>query len=173
MRFRYLMYGAALLVSGCAFQDMSDLESYVEDVKSRSEAPIQAVPDVREPEIYIYSSSTEKRRDPFTPEKEEASAEVPVIGGLRPDETRPREELEAYPLDTLRMVGTWVSAEEEEWGLVKNKDGVIYRVQPGNYMGQNHGRITAVYDNRIELVEIVPDRVGGYVEQPAQLAIGE
>jgi len=152
---------------------MSDLEEYVQDVKSRSEAPIQPVPEIKQAEYYAYRAYDEGRRDPFTQEREEVADQVPVIGGIRPDETRPREELEAYSLDTLRMVGTWTGNNGGKWGLVKHKDGVIYRVQPGNYMGQNHGRVTSVFEDRIELVEIVPDRVGGYVEQPTQLAIGE
>jgi len=170
---RRVALGAVVLLAGCTYGGMSDLEAYVDEVTSRSEAPIQPVPEIRQAEFYAYRASAEGRRDPFTEEKEEVSDQVPVIGGIRPDETRPREELEAFSLDTLRMVGTWTGNDGSKWGLVKHKDGVIYRVQPGNYMGQNHGHVTAVYEDRIELVEIVPDRVGGYVEQPTQLAIGE
>lgn len=171
---RLMMVLAVLaLGTGCVSRDMDDLRAYADEVKSRGEAPIQPVPEIKPAEFYAYRSAELQLRDPFTPEKEEETAQVPVLGGVRPDEFRPREELEAFSLDTLRMVGTWTGAAGEKWGLVKNKDGVVYRVQPGNYMGRNHGRITAVYEDRIELVEIVPDRVGGYIEQPAQLAVGE
>ena len=106
-----------------------------------------------------------------TPAVEEEEPAARNDSGIRPDKLRRREELELFSLDTLRMVGTL--ERDERWALVKNKQGVIYRVKPGNYMGKNHGRITAIYDDRIELVEIVPDRAGGYIERPAQLAIGE
>jgi len=166
-----LTVGLCVLLGGCIGQDMGDLERYVSEVKSRGEAPIDPIPEIVQPETYVYRSGGLELRDPFTPEVEEEPIATDP-GGVRPDELRAKEELEAFSLDTLRMVGIF-ERDEERWALVQNKQGVIYRVKPGNYMGHNHGRITDVYEDRIELVEIVPDRAGGYVEQPAKLAIGE
>jgi type IV pilus assembly protein PilP len=56
-------------------------------------------------------------------------------------------------------------------GLVLAPDRVTYRVQPGNYLGQNDGRITAVYEDRIEMVELVPDGAGGWLERQAKIAL--
>ena len=170
---RLLLVLLVLMSSGCVSRDMDDLHAYAEEVNSRGEAPLEPIPEFKPAEYYAYQSAELQVRDPFTPEKEEDIERAPVIGGIRPDEFRPREELEAYSLDTLRMVGTWTGSHGVKWGLVKNKDGVVYRVLPGNYMGRNDGRITSVHEDRIELVEIVPDRVGGYIEQPTQLALGE
>lgn len=169
---RSLVLGVAVLMTGCGGGDMTDLESYVQEVRNRSEAPIEPIPEIREPEIYAYRSQEAGLRDPFTPELPKEEQAQTAGSGIRPDELRRKEELEAFPLDTLRMVGIF-EREGERWALVQNKEGVIYRVKPGNYLGQNHGRITAISEDRIDLVEIVPDRAGGYVEEPAQLAIGE
>src|SRR3546814_10764499 len=54
-------------------------------------------------------------------------------------------------------------------GLVVAPDKVVYRIQPGVYMGQNDGRVTAVHEDRIELVELVPDGAGGWLERPASV----
>jgi len=172
MNVRRMAFGLCFVLTGCIGQDMADLHSYVEEVKSRGEAPIEPVPEIRQPETYVYRSSELGLRDPFTPEVEEETPVAAAPGGVAPDDLRPKEELEAFSLDTLRMVGT-LQREEARWALVQNKQGVIYRVKPGNFMGQNHGRITGVFEDRVELVEIVPDRAGGYVEQSATLAIGE
>ena len=170
---RAWVVSVACLLAGCSGGDMGDLRQYVAQVRARSEAPIEAVPEFRQPEIYAYRSRVEDRRDPFTPVVQRTEpAQEAAPGGIRPDTLRRREELEAFSLDTLRMVGT-LEREDTRWGLMQNKEGVIYRVKPGNYMGQNHGRITAVEADRIELTEIVPDRAGGYIEQPTTVALGE
>ncbi len=167
---RLCVLGSVLILVGCS-SGMSDLEQYVEEVRERTEAPIEPMPEIRQPELYAYRSRAEGLRDPFTPAVEEEEPVTTTDNGIRPDALRRKEELESFSLDTLRMVGTL--EQDDQWALVKNKQGVIYRVKPGNYMGRNHGRISAIYDDRIELVEIVPDRAGGYTERPAQLSIGE
>ena len=85
---------------------------------------------------------------------------------------RPQEELEAFPLDSLRMMGM-VKQGEILTGLVRNGEGVIFPVKVGNYIGQNHGQITRILEDRIELTEIVPDTRGGYRERQASLALVE
>ncbi|MEJ2159987.1 MAG: pilus assembly protein PilP [Chromatiales bacterium] len=106
---------------------------------------------------------------PFTPYR--PGADQPG-GGPRPDASRPKDFLERYPLDTLRMVGS-IAREGSLYGLVQDPDGLIHRILPGNYLGQNDGRVTDISDGEIALVEIVPDGVGGYVERPAGLALSE
>jgi type IV pilus assembly protein PilP len=97
--------------------------------------------------------------------------ETVVESGLSPDFNRRKEELELYPLDSLRMVGT-LEQEGVTWGLVQTKDGTIHRVASGNYMGQNHGRVVHIAEDQIKLVELV--KIGSnYQEQEAALALGE
>jgi type IV pilus assembly protein PilP len=57
------------------------------------------------------------------------------------------------------------------FGLIQSKDGLVHKVQPGNYLGQNDGKITDITGSKISLIEIVPDGLGGYIERPASLAL--
>lgn len=92
--------------------------------------------------------------------------------GPRPDPNRRREELEGYPLDTLKMVGT-LEKQSHYWGLVQTKDRMIHRVELGNYLGENYGRILDIDEDRISLRELIQDGAGGYLERQASLALGE
>ena len=83
---------------------------------------------------------------------------------------RNREFLEGFSLDTLKMVGTF-KVGNNFYGLVQSKDGLVHKVQPGNYMGQNDGKVTEITGSKISLVEIIPDGLGGYIERPASLAL--
>lgn len=91
---------------------------------------------------------------------------------VRPDSKRNREFLEQFSLDTLKMVGT-LNLGGQNYGLVQTKDGLVHRVVPGNYMGQADGRINKISPSKIDLTEIVPDGLGGYIERPAALALTE
>jgi type IV pilus assembly protein PilP len=92
--------------------------------------------------------------------------------GIKPDFDRPSEPLEEYPLDSLRMVGTMQKG-QETWALILDKDGAIHRVQPGNYMGQNYGKITRVTESEVDLTEIIPDGLGGWMERQSSIALKE
>ncbi len=161
------------LASGCS-EDVSDLESYFAGVKARPSTAIEPLPEVKVVEPFVFNP--EGLRDPFRPVErieEPESIDIATGGGIRPDLTRPREELESYSLDTLRMVGT-VNLKTGLWGLVKATDGTIHRVQVGNYMGKNHGKIIQIVEDKIELMEIIPgNRPGTWLEQQASLALKE
>jgi type IV pilus assembly protein PilP len=70
------------------------------------------------------------------------------------------------------MVGTLKNS-EGDWALIQNKENVIFRVKPGNYMGTNHGQITRITEEQIDLTEIIPDRRGGFIERSATISLGE
>lgn len=159
-----------LLLAGCANTDMSDLQSFVEEVKSRPPSGIEPIPEVKQVIGFVYTAKN--RRDPFTRQEDETAATETVLdNGIRPDPNRRKEELESYALDSLRMVGT-LEQNEETWGLVKTADGTIHRVAPGNYMGQNDGKITRISEEKIELIELVPTG-SGFLEKEVAVALGE
>jgi type IV pilus assembly protein PilP len=85
---------------------------------------------------------------------------------------RNREFLEQFSLDALKMVGT-LKLNGHNYGLVQVADGRVQRVLVGNHIGQNDGRITDIVPNRISVIELVPDGLGGYIERPAALALNE
>ena len=161
----------AVLLAGCA-GDMSDLEAWVQEVQSRQKGRIEPLPEVKPYESFTYAA--QDLRDPFTPPSEEAILPVLVGSGskVRPNLNRPREPLEEYPLDSLRMVGI-LELKGTRWALIKTPDDTIHRVRVGNYMGQNHGRITRITETQVDLIEIVPDGLGGWMERKAQVALTE
>jgi type IV pilus assembly protein PilP len=162
-----LMMGLA----GCGGGDMADLKTYVAEVKSRHKGAVEPLPEVKTVEPFTFIA--EDLRDPFVlDEKSQEPEEEKVESGIRPDTTRPREELESYELDSLRMVGT-VNQQGALWGLVRANDGTIHRVRNGNYMGKNYGKIINIKENLIELVEIFSDSPGAWHERKASLDLAE
>jgi type IV pilus assembly protein PilP len=157
---------AVLSLSGCS-SGMDELHKQVEEIKNRPGEPIEALPPIKPYEPFAYSASN--MRSPFVPT---APARSDLAAGVRPDVKRPREFLEQFPLDTMRMVGT-LQLQGRNYGLVQGKDGLVHRVLPGNFVGQNDGKIVGISPTKISIIEIVPDGLGGYIERPAALALTE
>jgi type IV pilus assembly protein PilP len=163
----------AVFLTGCGNDDFSDLNRYISEVKARPKEPIKPLPEIKVIEPFMFKP--EGLRDPFKPLEQPEQAEgadVSAGSGIKPDTTRRKEELEAFPLDGLRMVGT-VDMKSSLWGLIKASDGTVYRVKVGNYMGKNYGKIIRIVSDKIELMEIVPDKPGTWHEQPASIALTE
>ena len=161
-----------VLLSGCG-NDFSDLNQYILSVKAEPKGAIAPLPEIKVVESFMFNP--EGLRDPFKPlvqPEQDEVAEQATGGGIKPDFTRRKEELEAFPLDVLKMVGT-VNMNSNLWGLVKADDGTIHRVQVGNYIGKNHGKIIRISMDKIELMEIVPDKPGAWREQQTSLGIIE
>lgn len=161
---------AAGLLAGCN-EDMSELREYVSQVKERPGGELEPIPQMEPFESYAYPE--EPLRNPFEAlsfARPEQAEQAPPESGPSPDPTRPREALEAYPLDALGYVGT-LSRDQQLWALVQAPDGTIHRVQTGNYMGQNYGEITAIKPGAIELRELAQKANGRWVERRAEVAL--
>lgn len=146
---------------------MDQLQAQVAEIKNRPGERIEPLPEIKPYESFTYNAAS--LRSPFVPS---APARSDVANAVRPDARRSREFLEQFPLDTMQMVGT-LQLQGRNYGLVQGKDGLVHRVLPGNFMGQNDGRIISISSTRISLIEIVPDGLGGYIERPAALALNE
>lgn len=165
-KFIPLALAALVCLGGCS-DDLSELQQKVAEIKSRPGDRIDPLPEIKPYESFAYNASS--LRSPFVPS---APVRNDVANSIRPDVKRPREFLEQVPLDTLHMVGT-LDLKGRSYALVQGKDGLVHRIAPGNYMGQNDGRVLSITSTRISLIEIVPDGVGGYIERPAALALSE
>jgi type IV pilus assembly protein PilP len=164
---------AGLIITGCSGDKMSDLRSFIQAEKAKPGGRVEPIPEVKPFESFTYQAAG--RKSPFEPwglsaglSKKSGSTK----GGLHPDVNRRREALEAFPLDALKMVGTLVQ-KGIMWAIIKAPDGLVYRVTVNNYLGQNHGRITKISDEKVELVEIVPDGLGGWQERQANVVIAD
>ena len=156
------------LLSGCS-TDMGDLEKWVADKKAARVPFRDDLPVVKPYEPYRYSAKD--LRSPFRP-NESAVVKNPNASGVQPVANRNKQPLENYPLDSLRMVGS-LERQNTKFGLVQAPDGLIHRVQTGNYVGENDGQINAVSDSSIDLIEIVPDGLGGYIERDASIGLSD
>lgn len=146
--------------------DAPNLEKWVAEVKNRPAPPLEPLPVMQQFETFEYAS--QGLRDPFS----NAFSDQSGGSGPRPDPDRPKQTLEQFPLDSMDMVGT-LGRGTGLIALVMAPDKVTYRVRPGIYLGQNDGRVTAVLEDRIELVELVPDGAGGWLERPATVALAD
>ncbi len=169
------------LFAGCVNRDKTDLEDYVAGVLKRPGGQIEPLPPIRPYERYLYQSGEASARDPFrdvlndVPQKEMAA-------DRRNDKRQQRfmdemaahnsEELEAFEVDSLRMVGT-LQGDAALWAVVKDKTGTVHRVQVGNYLGRNFGKILTIQEDRIELREVVKDSEGRWEERQASLTLIE
>jgi type IV pilus assembly protein PilP len=159
------------LLTACSGRQ-DDLNRYIAEVKARPATPIPPIPPVRTYTPYVYEGLL--GRDPFRQSTSEGSDQVTQSGnssGPRPDLQRPREYLERFELDTLSMVGTF-SKESSEWALIRDPDGVIHRVAVGNYIGKNHGKISNISNNEVQLSEFIADGIGGWLVRDASVALG-
>ena len=148
--------------------DMEDLDQYIDEVKARPGGRIEPLPEITPYEVFNYVADEQGLRSPFVPDSQVVTNNPDI--GMRPDPERSREHLETFSLDTLRMVGT-LQLGNTNYGLVQTSDGLIHRVLPGNYVGQNDGRIVTVRDSEIKLVEIIANGIGGYMEREAALSL--
>lgn len=163
-----LLIPAAMLVLGGCSSEIDDLKQFVRDSDKGIARRVEPLPSVKPFEPFTYEGFD--LPDPFKPRKLAAPKEG-AAGGVSPDLNRRKEPLEAFPLESLKMVGT-LSQNKEMYALVK-ADKTLYRVRKGNYMGQNFGLITDVTETEIKLKEIVQDSAGDWTERQSVLPLLE
>lgn len=152
------------LATGCTESNYTDLEAFADETaqKFRPVSDTDASPPAASREPFAYAARD--LRSPFQPPsvlKPVSAAGQPMIA---PDFERPKGRLERFPLAQLRLVGD-LSGREVRVALVQDPDGMVHPVGVGEHMGIDFGRIVAVGDAGIELVEIVRD-AGGWMERP-------
>lgn len=166
--YRLPWFLAALLVSACS-PDTADLNEFIEQTRTKHVGSVEPLPLFQPYTNFIYSAN--ELRDPFEPAfliEDDSKTE----DTSRKKSQRPREPLEKFPLDTLRMVGI-LEQQNQLWGLVKDPQNIVHRVRVGDHAGQNDGEIIAISEEKIDIVEVVPDGMGGYVERNASLGVGD
>lgn len=168
----FLTIVSLLGLQGCSgSSDVGDLKQFTRSVLSKPRGRIEPIPVFKPYEYFSYSAAG--LRSPF---------DLPVVvdtslaiaqpsSNVRPDFDRPKEHLEQFPLADLSMVGTLTGLDGILWALIKDGDSSVIRVKEGYFMGQNHGNIISIGSNRLNLIEIVPNGLGGWVERPKTIAL--
>jgi len=153
-------------LAGCGGGGMEDLQAFVAETGKDMQGKIEPLPEVKVYEPFTYNAFD--LSDPFKPRKLSTGGG----GGMQPDLNRPKEPLEAYSLETLKMVGM-LSRQGVVHAVIKTPDNTIYHVRKGNYVGQNFGLITQIKDGEVTLREIVQDSAGDWSERTSTLLLQE
>ena len=170
---RYTALAAALLaLAGCGLDgNHSDLRQKMAAIKHKPKGQIEPIPTFTPYSPYIYSATA--LRSPFT--RPMLESEQRLVGrklDVAPDMNRQKELLERFNFDALSMVGT-LSRGGQLWALIDDSEGGIHRITVGNHLGKNHGRVVNASARQIDVLEIVPDGTGGWIERPRALTLEE
>ena len=168
-------FALALVLSACTSSGQDELQAWMQSERNNIKPSVQPIPAPTkfEPQAYVGERST----PPFSIEKLTnamiGSQSAPVVNAalIEPELKRRKQPLEAYPLDTMSMVGS-LNRDGQLVALVK-VDNLLYQVRPGSYLGQNYGRVTKISETEVVMREIVQDAGGEWTERPAALQLQE
>jgi type IV pilus assembly protein PilP len=159
--------GVSLVLAACGGESHQDLRAWMQEQGKGAKGKLDPLPQVKPYEPFAYNAFD--LPDPFKPRKIEP---IKSGGSLAPDLNRRKEPLEAFPLESLQMVGT-LQRGPMTFALVRTTDKDIYQVRIGNYLGQNFGVIIGISDNEIRLKELVQDGTGDWTERSSTLQLAE
>jgi type IV pilus assembly protein PilP len=171
MRAGVIILGVTLALAGCESGEHQDLKAELAGMTKGLAGRVDPLPVVKPYEPVAYAAF--ELPDPFGPAKIQLATRGAASqgGALAPDMNRPKEPLEAYPLESLKMVGM-LNRKGAVFGLVRSDAG-IYRVRAGNYMGQNFGVITKISETEIALRELIQETGGEWTERTSALQLQE
>lgn len=158
---------AVLLLAGCGRDPNLELRQWMDEQTKAVRGKVEALPPVKPYVPFAYNAFD--LPDPFKPRKIEPAR---GLSKLAPDLNRRKEPLEAYPLESLKMVGT-LEQGKVMYALVRANDRTVYQVRSGNYMGQNFGTITNIGEGEIKLKELVQDSGGDWAERQSRLLLDD
>lgn len=167
MRLIYLAF-AAVLLTACGGEEYQDLRDFVKNSGADLRGKIPPPPVVKLYESFIYNNDTDVV-DPFKPRKIESSTSG-KRGENEPDFYRPKEALEEFPLESLKMVG-FVYRGKAGHAVVRAPDGKLHSVSVGNYVGMNFGLITKITDTQVFIKEVVQDSTGDWSDRDSSLQL--
>jgi len=159
---------AVTLLAGCGTDEFQDLQEFVRTSGADMRGKIEAPPEVKPYEPFTYDNST-NLPDPFKPRKPQVARKP---GSPGEPAAHHKEELEEFPLESLKMVG-YLYIHKSANGVIMAPDGKLHHVKVGNYMGQNFGQITSITETEIKLKEMVQDSSGEWTERYSTLQLQE
>ncbi|MDD2721247.1 MAG: pilus assembly protein PilP [Gallionella sp.] len=169
MKLIYLVL-ATMLLAACGGAEFEDLQEFVKNSGANMRGKIPAPPTVKAYETFVYDNDT-NIADPFKPRKPESGSSG-KRGENEPDLYRPKEALEEFPLENLKMVGYLMKGKVGH-AVVRAPDGKLHQVQAGNHLGMNFGLITKITSTEILIKEVVQDSTGDWSDRESSLQLIE
>lgn len=170
-----LMVAMSMALAACSSSNEDELRQWMGTQKSATKPKVAPISEPKQfrPEAYTQGTavdpySKEKLTQALKGESTQATSNAALVA---PELVRRKEALEAFPLDAMTMVGSFVRAGQSV-ALVR-VDNLLYQVRPGNYLGQNYGKVSSISETELTLREIVQDAVGEWIERPAKLQLQE
>lgn len=161
-----------LALYGCGVSSQtSDLKQFVDGVMSQPRGVIEPLPVFEPYEAFSYSATGLRSPFDLPINLDEVVKKAAPESDIQPDLNRSKEQLEQYSFGSFSMVGTIQREENQLWALISVPNSGIHKVKEGYYMGQNHGQIIQISSQRIDVIEIVPNGVGGWLERPRSLVL--
>ncbi|GAB4126312.1 MAG: hypothetical protein Fur0040_08890 [Sideroxydans sp.] len=158
------------LLAGCGGEEFQDLRDFVKNAGADMRGKVEPPPEVKPYEPFTYDNA-DGLPDPFKPRKQEMRASKGA-GQNQPDLDRPKEELEEFPLESLRMVG-YLQQKGVGHAIIRSAEGKIYRIRAGNYIGLNFGQVQSVSETEVKIKEMVQDSAGDWTEREVSLQLVE
>ncbi|MGK0443445.1 MAG: type IV pilus assembly protein PilP [Bermanella sp.] len=168
-----LLLLSLIFLVACSDSNIADLEEFIAQTTAKPKGRIAPLPEFKPYSAFIYSASA--MRSPFESPVafEEMSSRIDDTVDA-PDQSRPKQALERFNLSELSLVGTLSKdADGNLKALVRTQTGNVHVVEPGHYLGRNHGRIININDNKLEIIEVVPNGSGGWISRPQTLGLNQ
>ena len=170
-----LLLGAVFALTGCGPSGEDELRMWMADQRANTKPSVTPLTEPKKfvPEPYAQDGAIEPfNQVRLTQALRRDSTQVASNAALiAPEMARRKDPLEAFPLDSMAMVGS-LNKEGAPTALLR-VDNLIYQVKVGNYLGQNYGKITKITENSIQLREIAQDATGDWIERTASLDLQE
>jgi type IV pilus assembly protein PilP len=158
----FILFFCFLLVGCGSGRRIAEHQKYIDEVKQRPPEKVDPIPEFKRFEKFKYSA--DKLRSPFVLKAQQGLAMD------RPDINRPKEELEGFSLDSLKMVGI-LRKGNQTWALILAPDQTVHRVKEGSHLGKDYGRVESVTKDNILLIETIPAKAGGWEKREVSMRL--
>ena len=165
----HLLLLATLFLMACGTEEFQDLKDFVRDSGADLRGQVEPAPEIKPYEPFPYDNSA-SLPDPFKARKQEIKPAQ--TGANQPDFARPRQELEEFPLESMKMVG-YLRKGNISNAIIRSTEGKLHRVKVGNYAGLNFGQITSITETEVKIKEMVQDGAGDWLERESSLQLVE
>jgi type IV pilus assembly protein PilP len=161
----------AFLLAACGSEEFQDLQDFVKNSGADLRGQVEPAPEIKPYEPFPYDNSS-GLPDPFKIRKQEAKNTGGAGGLNQPDFSRPKQELEDFPLESMKMVG-YLRKGNAGNAIIRSSEGKLHRVKVGNYVGMNFGQIISITETEIKIKEMVQDGAGDWLERESSLQLVE